>query len=58
MKEQDKLWEKVSKDFPYDPALKEVHYARLKIHEQTKGMTSKEFVNYIKLKAKNVLEQK
>ena len=31
-KEEDKLWEKVKRDFPYDPALQEVHYARLKIH--------------------------
>ncbi|MEW6103316.1 MAG: hypothetical protein AB1630_05795 [bacterium] len=57
MKEEDKLWEKVNKDFPYDPALREVHYARLRIHEQTKGMTSKEFVSYIKRKAKKVLEK-
>ncbi|MGQ9723333.1 MAG: hypothetical protein ACUVXA_18675 [Candidatus Jordarchaeum sp.] len=39
MKEKDKLWEKVKKDFLSDPALQEVHYARLKIHEQTEGMT-------------------
>lgn len=58
MKEQNKLWGKVNKDFPCDPALREVHYARLRIHEQTKGMTSGEFVNYIKRKAKKVLEQK
>lgn len=58
MEERDELWEKVKKDFPNDPALQEVHYARLRIHEQTKGMTSKEFVNYIKAKAKEVLKQK
>jgi len=58
MEEQDKLWEKVKKDFPNDPALREVHYARLRIHERTKGMTPKEFVNYIKAKAKEVLKQK
>lgn len=58
MKEQDKLWEKVNKDFPNDPALREVHYARLKIHEQTRGMTSKEFVSYIKAKVKKVLKEK
>ncbi len=27
------LWKKIIKDFPHDPALQEVHYARLKIYE-------------------------
>ena len=54
---KDKLWEKVEKDFPCDPALQEVHYARLKIHEQTKGMSDQEFVRYIKMKAKKVIER-
>lgn len=54
---KDKLWEKVTKDFPKNPTLQEVHYARLRIHEETKGMTPKEFVKYIKAKAKKVLEQ-
>lgn len=53
----DKLWEKVKKDFPKNPTLQEVHYARLKIHEETKGMTTDEFVKYIKARAKKVLEQ-
>ena len=57
MRKQDKLWQKVEEEFPNDPALREVHYARLRIHEETKGMTSKEFVNYIKARAKEVLEQ-
>ena len=57
MKKKDVLWEKANKDFPKDPALREVHYARLKIHEETKGMTDKEFVNYIKVKSKNVIKQ-
>lgn len=48
MKNKDKLWEKVKKDFPRDSALQEVHYARLKIHEETKGMNPDEFVKYIK----------
>ena len=39
MREKDELWEKVKKDFPCDPALQEVPYALLKIHEQTKGMS-------------------
>jgi hypothetical protein len=57
MKQQDKLWEKVNKDFPNDPALQQVHYARLKIHEQTKDMTFKELIEYIKKKAQKVLKQ-
>jgi len=56
MKKKDKLWEQVQKEFPCDPVLKEVHYARLKIHEQTIGMSDKEFVEFIKLKAKNQIE--
>jgi hypothetical protein len=58
MNKKDKLWEKVKKGFPKDPALQEVHYARLRIHEETKGMTPEEFVRYIKAKAKKVLEQR
>lgn len=57
MKEKDKFWEKVKKDFPKDPVLQEVHYARLRIHEETKGMTSEEFVRYIKARAKKVLRE-
>jgi hypothetical protein len=57
MKKKDALWEKVEKDFPKDSALQEVHYARLRIHEQTKGMSPAEFVKYIKAKAKKVLSQ-
>lgn len=55
MKSEDTLWEKAKRDFPRDPALREVHYARLRIHEETKGMTSEEFVRYIREKAKKVL---
>lgn len=55
MKKKDELWEKVKKDFPKDPALQAVHYARLRIHEETKGMTSEDFVRYIKAKAKKVI---
>lgn len=57
MKKKDESWEKIKRDFPKDPALQEVHYARLKIHEETKGMSSAEFIKYIKDKAKKVLEQ-
>jgi len=57
-KKQDKLWEKVKRDFPKNPTLQEVHYARLKIHEETKGMSCEEFVRYIKTEARKVLKQK
>jgi len=46
----------MKRDFPQDPALQQVHYARLKIHEETKGMTPKEYVKYIKEKIKTILE--
>jgi len=36
---------------------RKIFQARLRIHEETKGMTSEEFVKYIKAKAKKVLEQ-
>lgn len=55
---KDKLWEKVKKDFPKNPTLQEVHYARLRIHQETKGMMSEEFVRYIKAEARKVLKQK
>jgi len=49
--EQDVLWEKAKLEFPGDPALAEVHYARLKIHEETKDMAAEEFINYIRERA-------
>ncbi len=54
-KAKDELLEKVKRDFPCDPALQEVHYARLKIHEQTKGMSDQEYVEFIRMKAKKVM---
>jgi len=57
MKKKDRLWEKAKKDFPKDPALQQVHYARLKIREETKGMTSEEFVRYIKARSEKVLRE-
>ncbi len=55
MEEKDMLWEKAKKDFPYDHALQEVHYARLKIHEETKGMSDQEYIAFIKKKARKVI---
>jgi len=58
MKDRDELWDKAAKDFPGDPALREVHYARLKIHEATRGMSDDEFVRFIKdqaEKARNLI---
>lgn len=52
MKDKDELWEKVQKDFPHDPALQEIHYARLKIREETKNMSSEQFIEYIRENAK------
>ncbi|MBN1592136.1 MAG: hypothetical protein JW941_02670 [Candidatus Coatesbacteria bacterium] len=51
MEKSDNLWEKAVKDFPGDPALQEVHYARLKIHEATQGMTDDEFIEYIRMQS-------
>jgi len=55
VKKRDVLWKKVQRDFPNDRALQEVHYARLRIHEKTKGMTPAQFLEYIKARAKKVL---
>jgi hypothetical protein len=57
MKPEDKLWEKVKRDFPKNPSLQEVHYARLKIQEETRGMSNREYVAYIKAKAKEIIEK-
>ena len=55
LEKEKKLREKVERDFPKDPALQEVHYARLKIHEQTQGMSIAEYIEYIKRKARKVI---
>ena len=55
MKRKDNFWEKVKRDFPNDPALQEVHYARLKIHDQTKRMSEQKYIAFIKAKAKKLI---
>ena len=57
MKKRDPLLEKVRMDFPGDPALQQVHYSRLRIQKATRGMTSEQFLRYIKTKAKRCLRQ-
>ncbi len=51
------LEEEVKREFPDDYALQQVHLARLIIEEKTKGMTSEEFLKYIRDKAKRVMEK-
>ena len=47
-----KLWEEVKREFPADPALQEVHFARLYIDELTKDMPSEKRRKFIKALAK------
>lgn len=54
---KDALWQKVIEKFPNDPVMQEVHYARLKISKKTKGMSVKEYVEYIKSRAKEVMKE-
>lgn len=57
MREKVKLWVRIKKDFPGDTALQEVHYACLKIHEKTKGMSDQEFVRFIRMPAEKVIKE-
>jgi hypothetical protein len=59
MKEKkDELWEKVKKEFPKNPTLQDVHYARLKIQEETKGMSYQKYIQYIQARAQEVRDRK
>ncbi len=55
---KDPLWERVEKEFPKNPTMQHVHYARLKIQEKTKGMSSEEYIQFIKSEAKKALGKK
>jgi hypothetical protein len=45
-------------DIAHEPmALREIHAIRLKIHDETKDMTSKEFGAYVRRGAKEVLDR-
>lgn len=49
-----RLWEEVKREFPADPALQEVHFARLYIDELTKDMSSEKRRKFIKALARKV----
>jgi len=55
---KDELWEQVRKEFPKNPTLQEVHYARLKIQQETKGMSQQEYIEYIRTRAREVRDRK
>ena len=47
-----KFWAQVKKEFPKNYTLQNVHYAQLVIGEKTKGMSSEEYIKFIKSEAK------
>lgn len=49
-----RLWEEVIREFPADPALQEVHYARLYTDEVTKDMSSEKTREFTKALARKV----
>ena len=55
---KDKLWEQVKQEFPKNPSLQQVHYARLLIREETRGMTNGEYIDFIKACAKKVIQRR
>ena len=44
--EKKMIWKEVLEEFPDDATMQEVHYVRLLHYYQTKGMTSKERVDF------------
>lgn len=52
--QKTRLWEEVKREFPADPALQEVHYARLSIDEVTKDMSCEKRREFVKALAKRV----
>lgn len=52
--QEAKLWEEVKREFPADPALQEVHFARLYIDELTKDFSSEKRRKFIKALAREV----
>jgi hypothetical protein len=52
--QEAKLWEEVKREFPADPALQEVHFARLYIDELTKDMPSVKRRKFIKALARGI----
>ena len=52
--QEARLWEEVKREFPADPALQEVHFARLYIDELTKDMSPEKRRKFIKALARGV----
>ncbi len=52
----EELEKEVKKEFPNDYALQQVHLARLIIEEKTKGMSTEEFMDYLKNAVKRFKE--
>jgi hypothetical protein len=44
--EKKMIWKEVLEEFPDDITMQEVHYVHLLHYYQTKGMTSKERINF------------
>ena len=44
-------------EFSNDPMMRELHEIRLKMYEETKKMSNKEWIKYIKKKAGELREQ-
>ena len=57
-RKKDLIWNRVKRDFPHSRLMQNVHYAQLKIREETKGMSDKEFIDYIHAEANKGFKQK